>query len=96
VITQATTYTGIAVDVFKYGSALAQSYADTACSQVAGASGTPATVFVASAIGNIDADTTVDQWTISSDSRSLSGSSCTADTNNPSGEPANDLNDVNL
>jgi type IV pilus assembly protein PilA len=96
VITQATTYTGIAVDVFKYGSALAQTYADTACSQVAGASGTPATVFVASALGNIDADTTVDQWTISSDSRSLSGSSCTADTNNPSGEPANDLNDVNL
>jgi len=96
VITQATTYTGIAVDVFKYGSALAQTYADTACSQVAGASGTPATVFVASALGNIDADTTVDQWTISSDSRSLSGSGCTADQNNPSGEPANDQNDVNL
>jgi prepilin-type N-terminal cleavage/methylation domain-containing protein len=96
VITQATTYTGIAVDVFKYGSALAQSYSDTACSQVAGASGTPATVFIATALGNIDADTTVDQWTISSDSRTLSGSSCTADANNPSGEPANDLNDVNL
>ena len=96
VITQATTYTGIAVDTFKYGSALNQAYADTACSQVAGTTGTPATIFVASALGNIDADTTVDQWSISSESRTLSGSSCTADTNNPSGEPANDLNDVNL
>ena len=96
VIAQATTYTGIAVDTFKYGSALAQAYADTACSQVAGTTGTPATIFVASALGNIDADTTVDQWSISSESRVLGGSSCTADTNNPSGEPANDLNDVNL
>jgi type IV pilus assembly protein PilA len=96
VITQATTYTGIAVDTFKYGSALAQAYADTACSQVAGTTGTPATIFVASALGNIDADTTVDQWSISSESRVLAGSNCTADTNNPSGEPANDLNDVNL
>ena len=96
VITQATTYTGIAVDTFKYGSALNQAYADTACSQVAGTTGTPATIFVASALGNIDADTTVDQWSISSESRTMAGSNCTADANNPSGEPANDLNDVNL
>ena len=97
VITQATTYTGIAVDTFKYGSALDQAYAATACSSAAGLTGTPATVFVALALGNIDADTTVDQWSISSGSRVFTaGGSCTADANNPSGEPANDQNDVNL
>ena len=96
-ITQATTYTGIAVDTFKYGSALDQAYGATACASAAGLTGTPATSFVALALGNIDADTTVDQWTISSDSRVFTaGGSCTADANNPSGEPANDQNDVNL
>jgi len=98
VITQATTYTGIAVDTFKYsGATAANTYANTACSQVAGTTGTPATVFVAIAQGNIDADTTLDQWSISSDSRTMAGgANCTADANNPSGEPANDQNDVNL
>ena len=96
-IAQATTYTGVGVDTFKYGTALAQTYADTVCTQVAGVSGTPATSFIASAIGNIDADATKDEWSISSNSRVFSaGGSCTADTNNPSGEPANDQNDVNL
>jgi hypothetical protein len=59
--------------------------------------GTPATRFDALALGNVDADPTVDQWSISSDSRTFSaGGNCTADANNPSGEPANDFNDVNL
>ena len=72
-------------------------YSATACSSAAGIQGTPATRFDALALGNIDADTTVDQWSISSDSRVFSGGgNCTADTNNPSGEPANDQNDVNL
>ena len=96
-IAQATTYTGVAVDTFKYGSALNQTYAATACSSAAGLTGTPATRFDAIALGNIDADATVDQWSISSDSRTFTASgNCTADTNNPSGEPANDQNDVNL
>jgi type IV pilus assembly protein PilA len=96
-ITQATTFTGVAVDTFKYGSALNQTYAATACSSAAGLTGTPATRFDAIALGNIDADATVDQWSISSDSRTFTSSgNCTADTNNPSGEPANDQNDVNL
>ena len=96
-ISQATTYTGVAVDTFKYGSALNQTYAATACSSAAGLTGTPATRFDAIALGNIDADATVDQWSISSDSRTFTSSgNCTADTNNPSGEPANDQNDVNL
>ena len=76
---------------------MAQTYVDTVCTTAAGVTGTPATVFVATAIGNIDADVTKDEWSISSDSRVFSGGgNCTADTNNPSGEPANDQNDVNL
>ena len=96
-IAQATTYTGIQVDVFKYGATFSQTYAATACSTAAGIAAPPTPTFVATAQGNIDADATVDQWSISSNSRVFSaGGNCTADTNNPSGEPANDLNDVNL
>jgi type IV pilus assembly protein PilA len=96
-LVQATTFTGIAVDVFKYGSALDQVYGATACSSAAGLTGTPATRFDALALGNIDADTTVDQWSISSDSRTFTaGGNCTADANVPSGTPTNDQNDVNL
>jgi type IV pilus assembly protein PilA len=96
-IVQATTYTGIAVDTFKYTSALNQAYADTVCNSKAGLTGSPATRFDAVALGNVDADATVDQWSISSDSRIFTaGGTCTADANNPSGEPANDQNDVNL
>jgi len=96
-IVQATTYTGVAVDTFKYTSALNQPYADTICGSKAGLTGAPATRFDAVAIGNIDADALVDQWSISSNSRIFTaGGNCTADQNNPSGEPANDQNDVNL
>jgi len=96
-IVQATTYTGVAVDTFKYTSALNQVYADTVCNSKAGLTGSPATRFDAVALGNVDADATVDQWSIASDSRIFTaGGNCTADSNNPSGEPANDQNDVNL
>ncbi|HYS10018.1 MAG TPA: prepilin-type N-terminal cleavage/methylation domain-containing protein [Myxococcales bacterium] len=96
-IVQATTYTGVAVDTFKYTSALNQVYADTVCNSKAGLTGSPATRFDAVALGNVDADATVDQWSISSNSRIFTaGGNCTADSNNPSGEPANDQNDVNL
>src|SRR2546425_7496767 len=96
-LVQATTFTGVAVDTFKYGSALDQSYSATACSSAAGVQGTPATRFDALAPGHLDADVTVDQWRLPSDSRVFSaGGHCTADANNPSGEPANDQNDVNL
>jgi type IV pilus assembly protein PilA len=96
-ITAATTYTGIQVDVFKYGSSFSQTYAATTCATAAGVTAPPTPSFIATAQGNIDADATVDEWSISSNSRVFTGSaSCTADTNNPSGEPANDQNDVNL
>ncbi len=54
----------------------------------------PVFVFQAQAQGNIDNDATFDYWSVSSDSRTLAP---TADAkgNVASGEPANDLNDVN-
>jgi type IV pilus assembly protein PilA len=93
----AITFNGIAVDTFKYGSAMGQPYTTTVCSSAAGLTGTPATRFDALALGNIDADPTVDQWSISSDSRTFTaGGNCTADANVPGGTPTNDQNDVNL
>ena len=98
-ITQATTYSGVLVDVFKYGTA--NSMNQTAPVNQCTGSGTVGIVttppsFVAAAAGQIDADPEIDSWSISSDSRTLSGSNCSADANNPSGEPADDYNDVNL
>ena len=94
---QATSYTGIAVDTFKYGSAMGQVYVATACGTAAGVTTPPTPVFTATALGNIDADATIDQWSVSSNGRVFApGGGCSADVNNPSGEPANDQNDVNL
>jgi type IV pilus assembly protein PilA len=95
-IAQATTYTGIKVDTFKYGTANSMdvtTFASTGCSG-GGTLGVVGNTFVAAAAGNIDADATIDAWSISSDSRVFGG--CSADANNPSGEPANEVNDVNL
>src|SRR5262249_54834591 len=55
-IVQATTYTGIQVDVFKYGSAFSQTYAATACATAAAIAAPPTPSFTATAQGNIDAD----------------------------------------
>ena len=100
-ITQATTYDSIGYDAFKYGTLTPDpnTFPTVPCGETLGlftnaADSTPA--FGAVAQGQIDADTTLDLWTISSASRVLTGGGCSADTNNPSGEPANDLNDVNL
>jgi len=40
-LVQATTFTGVAVDTFKYGSAMDRAYAATACTSAAGITGTP-------------------------------------------------------
>src|SRR2546428_11868524 len=58
-LVQATTFTGVAVGTFKYGSAMDRSYSATACSSAPGVQGTPATRFDAIPLGNIDAATTV-------------------------------------
>jgi type IV pilus assembly protein PilA len=56
---------------------------------------TPAsTSWAGAGVGNIDSDPTQDQWTISTDSRTLAGAGCDAVGNNSAGEPANEQNDV--
>jgi type IV pilus assembly protein PilA len=105
-IANAATYTGVNVDVFKYGTgSQGSTMATSPCTCTGGATGCnvpavdapPTPNFNAGAVGNIDADATLDIWTISSASRVFTPSAtCTADQNNPSGEPANDQNDVNL
>ena len=94
--TTSTTANGISVDTFKYSSAAPNP--GTGALACAGdtpvVNPPPSASFIGGAVGNIDADSTLDQWSISDLSRTLSG--CSADPNNPSGEPANDNNDVNL
>jgi len=92
-----TTFTGIQVDTFKYGSAQAQAYSPTTCFTAAGLTSGPTPGFVATAQGNIDADVVIDQWSVSSKSRTFNTSRiCSADASNPAGEPTNDQNDLDL
>ena len=51
--------------------------------------------FTGAAYGDVDGDGTLDVWTVSTASRTLSGSNCDALGNVASGEPANEINDVN-
>jgi type IV pilus assembly protein PilA len=94
--------TGVAVDVFKYGATAAQTYADGCAStgpKAAGISGTGPYDWTGVARGQIDTDTTIDAWSISTASRTFPATvdvSCSVGGNNPSGEPANDINDVNF
>ena len=101
-IAQATTYTGIQVDVFKYGATATQAIS-TSCATSgptsAGISGTGPFEWTGVATGQIDTDTTVDVWSISTASRSFPGTvntTCAVGGNAPSGDPANDVNDVNF
>ena len=91
---------GYSVDTFKYTDPIAKTantYADGSCGSTAGITGTPPGVFVGLAQGNIDADTTLDIWTVSTDTRTLTPS-LTCDTSGTGaiagGEPANETNDV--
>jgi type IV pilus assembly protein PilA len=105
-IANAATYSGVNVDVFKYGTGGQTGTMANSCSCSGGATvcnlpqvdAPPAPAFVAGAVGNIDADAFLDVWTISSNSRVYPAptGNCTGDQNNPSGEPNNDQNDVNL
>jgi type IV pilus assembly protein PilA len=87
-----TTFTGIKVDIFMYGSTSYQGYRTTACGTKATVIDTPPR-FVAVAEGKIDADLPVDEWSIASNPRVFKAhADCTADGDNPAGEPANDRN----
>jgi len=92
---------GYSVDTFKYTDPIAKTantYADGSCGSTAGITGTHPGVFVGLAQGNIDADTTLDIWTVSTETRTLTPS-LTCDTSGngaiAAGEPANETNDVN-
>jgi type IV pilus assembly protein PilA len=95
--TTGTNATGIMVDAFKYPNETSQpAFPTTGCDPV----GSIAVVtgvqgsFEGAAIGNVDNDSTLDVWTIASISRTYA--TCPdVNANVPSGEPANDQNDVN-
>jgi type IV pilus assembly protein PilA len=100
------TDTAVDVDAFRY-SGYNQTYAATPCAVgstgplIPGILGNPPGPFdwAGQAQGNIDTDTTVDMWSISTASRTYPATvsvSCSVGANNPSGEPANDVNDVNF
>ena len=92
----------VEVDEFKHNTGTPQPAAAFNASTVKGASGW---IFNVTAAGNVDNDSTLDQWSISSESRVEvvgtsaaatdvnTGGSC-ATGNNPAGEPCQDANDV--
>jgi type IV pilus assembly protein PilA len=95
---------GIDVDTFRYpGSSLP--YSAPTCNPTTGTS-VPGVVTTSSpmswqglARGNLDSDTTIDEWSISTDSRLFPATvdaTCAVGGSNPSGEPANGVNDVNF
>jgi len=86
---------GIDVDLFKYPTALYPKIKNGPCV------GTPVwgvtqlgTVFTGAAYGDIDSDSTLDVWTVSTAARWLSGSGCDAVGYIPAGLPANEQNDM--
>jgi type IV pilus assembly protein PilA len=102
----AATDTGVGVDTYRYTGAT-QAYAATTCTPtstgplVPGITGTQPGPFefAGQAQGNVDTDSTIDVWSISTASRTYPTTvdiTCSVGANNPSGEPANDVNDVNF
>ena len=95
--------TGVQADTFKFGAAASMGIA-TSCATtgptVAGISGvSPPIHWTGIAVGQIDTDTTVDVWSISTAARrfpALASAACGADASAPGGDPANDRNDVNF
>ena len=94
--------TGIQVDVFKYGTSATQAIATSCASSgptAAGITGTGPFDWMGVARGQIDTDATIDTWSISTASRAFPATvntTCSVGANNPGGEPANDINDVNF
>jgi type IV pilus assembly protein PilA len=94
------TDTGVEFDSFKYtdpnvfGSSLGINTTPSASPCSGGTPGVNGTSWVGMAQGQVDTDATLDLWSISTDSRTLTGT-CDAAGPNPGGEPANERNDVN-
>jgi type IV pilus assembly protein PilA len=90
-----TTATAIEVDLFK--GYPAQTVAALTCTGVVGVTTTTSSAtFTGEAAGNIDTDGTTDVWSISTDGR-VGSAACDSAPSGAiaSGEPANDINDVN-
>ena len=97
------TDSGIDIDSFKYGASAAVSAYAAGCASNTSAAGVVTTTSPISwtgiARGNIDTDTSIDVWSISTDTRAFPATAtatCTNTANNAGGEPANDFNDVNF
>jgi type IV pilus assembly protein PilA len=86
--------TSISVDTFKRYSAITTPGTLACGSALADVTPTSAS-WLGAAAGNIDSDATLDQWTVSTGSRTLAASA-TCDAQGPvsGGEPANEQNDV--
>ena len=86
--------TSISVDTFKgYGAIAATGALGCGTALVDAVAG--ATVWTGAAAGNLDFDTTLDQWTVSTASRTLAvAATCDAAGPISGGEPANEQNDV--
>jgi type IV pilus assembly protein PilA len=97
--TNPTTDSGIQADSYKNYQVVTAPVNPTCGGALGIASGgATGTIFTGEAIGNIDTDSVLDQWTISTDSRvgvANCDSNPVAGQNIASGEPANDQNDVN-
>ena len=102
IATAATGPDGVDVDTFKYAGA-SQPYTAPVCASTTGTTvpGVVTTTIPTSwqglAKGNVDTDSTIDEWSISTDSRVFPptvDATCSVGGNNPSGEPANGVNDV--
>jgi type IV pilus assembly protein PilA len=86
--------TSISVDTFKgYGAITAPG--TLACGSALADVVPASTVWLGAAAGNIDSDAMLDQWSVSTASRTLAaGAGCDAAGNVSGGEPANEQNDV--
>jgi type IV pilus assembly protein PilA len=93
--TTGTNATAIQADKFK-GYAQQVLPASMPCGGTLGVATTNEVVFTGAASGNIDTDPTNDQWSISTQSRTTTGT-CDGTPSGAvaSGEPVNDINDVN-
>ena len=96
---------GIGIDTFRYGAAAALGFLASTCTttpaMAVGITGTAPGPFdwTGLARGQVDTDTTIDVWSISTASRAFPTTvdlTCAVGANNPGGEPANDVNDVNF
>jgi type IV pilus assembly protein PilA len=86
------TATGIGADVFKGYVFTIGSLACSVTPGTAAATTTDPMAWTGVAVGNIDGDTDLDQWSVSTLSRTVAGTGCPGAS--AGGEPANDHNDV--